>query len=676
MSDAQIYGIIKRSKSFIDSLNVIKKNTKKAPKCILFIGLNVFGVDQLAIKEGEDPGDFHITLLYGFFTLENDIQDAKIDIRDALEAVKKDIPEKIEFDSVSRFKPSESSDGRAVIYARVKAGQLERVHESLLRELKARGIEIEKTFPVYKPHLTLAYIAAEKEYPLNRINAEGIIRDITIGIGVDSSKEEQKTIEKTEDSQEFSVMKTDEDKHLVFGWASIATTVDGEQLEDLQRDIIEPEDLEEAVYQYVLSFRDGGEEHNPTMRKKASLIESVVFTKEKMTAMGIPEGILPEGWWIGFYVKDEDAWQKIKDGTYKMFSIEGKAVREDVEKEDPVIRPVAKSFNQVIGVEKFNPYHDRRGRFARAEGFMTSGFTGNKERQAVTFSANPKTREGAMAIARHSNPENGHELLGAAYSSGVEQTYGRQIPGVHQELVKGLGREHAEKMAEMVSKSPEFIQKTWNDWGDQIGVGSTTQRSGSCDREGKINVDLATHSKDDAVRPAYNSIFHESAHSMDLAMGRAAGVQHFSTAYKDGLFEKTIIKEVQDYVKAKQIELQTVNGEKVPIARVYEAISKELKGYGKADYDRHARAYRDVSDIFEGATKAKIEGCAGHGKQYWTGKTAQVFYDQKVRIPGISVAVEAFAEMFSATTSNPDSLAKIKEYLPKSYAVFQEMLGG
>lgn len=195
---------------------------------------------------------------------------------------------------------------------------------------------------------------------LNIVKGE-TIRDVITGTerGIDLSKEEQKTIEKTEDSREFSVMKTDEDKHLVFGWASIATTVDGEPLEDLQRDIIEPEDLEEAVYQYVLNFRDGGEEHNPTMRKKASLIESVVFTKEKMTAMGIPEGILPEGWWIGFYVKDEDAWQKIKDGTYKMFSIEGKAVREDVEKEDPVIRPVAKSFNQVIGVEKFNPYHDR-----------------------------------------------------------------------------------------------------------------------------------------------------------------------------------------------------------------------------------------------------------------------------------------------------------------------------
>lgn len=46
-----------------------------------------------------------------------------------------------------------------------------------------------------------------------------------------------------------------------------------------------------------------------------------------MAAMGIPEGTLPVGWWIGFQVTDADVWEKVKDGTYSMFSIEGKAER-------------------------------------------------------------------------------------------------------------------------------------------------------------------------------------------------------------------------------------------------------------------------------------------------------------------------------------------------------------
>ena len=65
----------------------------------------------------------------------------------------------------------------------------------------------------------------------------------------------------------------------------------------------------------------------------AYLIESVVFTEEKMAAMGIPEGTLPVGWWIGFQVTDEDVWEKVKDGTYSMFSIEGKAERVEVNNE-------------------------------------------------------------------------------------------------------------------------------------------------------------------------------------------------------------------------------------------------------------------------------------------------------------------------------------------------------
>jgi len=126
---------------------------------------------------------------------------------------------------------------------------------------------------------------------------------------------------------EYTVLKSDDDKRLVFGWASVSVSVSGETIIDLQSDQIEPDDLETAVYQYVLNFRDGGEEHMPELRQKARLVESCVFTEEKQKAMGLLPGTLPVGWWIGFYVDDDEAWEKIKNGTYKMFSIEGKAVR-------------------------------------------------------------------------------------------------------------------------------------------------------------------------------------------------------------------------------------------------------------------------------------------------------------------------------------------------------------
>lgn len=208
-------------------------------------------------------------------------------------------------------------------------------------------------------------------------------------------------VRKSAPEDDVAILKTDDDKRLVFGWASVAITVDGEQLEDRQKDVIEPEDLEEAAYEYVLNFRDTGEEHVSTMRKKGKLVESCVFTEEKQQAMGIPPGTLPVGWWIGFKIEDDDAWERVKNGTYKMFSIEGRATREPVEKSihEEEMETVAKSFNDLMGfampytvsksdpdrfdvieevvgksdrfdhieeIEKYNPYHDARGRFTSA----------------------------------------------------------------------------------------------------------------------------------------------------------------------------------------------------------------------------------------------------------------------------------------------------------------------
>lgn len=130
-------------------------------------------------------------------------------------------------------------------------------------------------------------------------------------------------------SGRFAIKKADEDKHLAFGWAYVSQDEGGNQTEDHSGDQLEPEELESAAYQFVELYREGGEMHE--RGGCAVLVESMVFSKEKQQALGIPDGTLPVGWWIGFKVTDEDVWAKVKDGTYPMFSIEGTAVREEIE---------------------------------------------------------------------------------------------------------------------------------------------------------------------------------------------------------------------------------------------------------------------------------------------------------------------------------------------------------
>ena len=301
-----------------------RSQTKKSmedSRAVLFIGLKISGADALAIDGGEDPDDdFHVTLAYGHFDAKGDEDDTSVRVQHAIDDIRDLIPDKIRFDAIRRFQASESSDGQDVIYAQVAAGQLEKLHDELLKALKKRGIKLEGTFPEYKPHMTLAYIDPKVAYELHEIDATGTATKVMIGHGWESTKENN-----------YTVMKTDDDKRLVFGWASVSIKVDGEQLEDRQQDMIDPEDLEEAAYEYVLNFRDTGEEHIQSLRKKGKLVESCVFTAEKQRAMGIPEGIVPIGWWIGFKIEDDDAWEKVKNGTYKMFSIEGKANRMPVD---------------------------------------------------------------------------------------------------------------------------------------------------------------------------------------------------------------------------------------------------------------------------------------------------------------------------------------------------------
>lgn len=127
---------------------------------------------------------------------------------------------------------------------------------------------------------------------------------------------------------QLKIHKSEDDKMQAFGWASIAVAPSGEQIKDYHEELIDPEELEQAAYAFVEFYREGGEMHE--RGGCAVLIESMVFTKEKFKALGIPEGTLPEGWFIGFKVTDPDVWDKVKSGEYSMFSIEGKATKEEI----------------------------------------------------------------------------------------------------------------------------------------------------------------------------------------------------------------------------------------------------------------------------------------------------------------------------------------------------------
>lgn len=134
---------------------------------------------------------------------------------------------------------------------------------------------------------------------------------------------------------EFSKVNTD--KRQVFGWASIVE-LNGEPVVDLQGDYIDIDEIEKSAYDYVIKSRKGGDMHrrndDDTPVHSSDMIESFLVTPEKIEKMGLPLST-PIGWWVGYQINDDDAWNLVKSGKRTGFSIHGKGQRTPTELPDP-----------------------------------------------------------------------------------------------------------------------------------------------------------------------------------------------------------------------------------------------------------------------------------------------------------------------------------------------------
>ncbi len=135
-------------------------------------------------------------------------------------------------------------------------------------------------------------------------------------------------MEQFKKSAVFEVAKINADEHLAFGWAYQSRTADGRTVIDHSGEFVDIRTLEKAAYKFVELYREGSEMHE--RGGVGVLVESIVFTPEKIQALGLSADALPLGWWCGFKITDEGVWEKVKSGIYRMFSIEGRTHREEV----------------------------------------------------------------------------------------------------------------------------------------------------------------------------------------------------------------------------------------------------------------------------------------------------------------------------------------------------------
>lgn len=277
-----------------------------------------------------------------------------------------------------------------------------------------------------------------------------------------------------------------------------------------------------------------------------------------------------------------------------------------------------------------------------------------------------------------------------------------------------LEGKHVDKVAKLVGKGTTPAARLYLRYEDQLSLIDHAYRSTAhfspTDVGVRINV---ANTYADARRPSMNTWFHEFGHHIDYistgaqgyAAKRAAGVpygdMYVSTKYKGNAFGKMLKEEATAYVDAvharikaeakalvdaldlkglhdagmlSDATLATLRSDASSTAkqkaaairsdpkykyaikkqRAYEAVSAEIRAMTDAQK-------ADLSDIFGGATGNKVDGGWGHRTSYW---------DKG----GGALAREAFAEFYSAHISNPESLAVLKQYLPKSAEIFEDII--
>ena len=182
-------------------------------------------------------------------------------------------------------------------------------------------------------------------------------------------------------------------------------------------------------------------------------------------------------------------------------------------------------------------------------------------------------------------------------------------------------------------------------------IDAHSQKSCFKNSERGIYFDINKTSVSTADNKPYRTLFHELGHLIDCTSQAYANAT--SIKFNGGKFKDTLEKEAAQAIDKARKNLEQGSKKKVSDEEVLETLTDKL--YDIPKYNRF-----EVSDIFHGATNTKINAGIGHFEEgYWN----------KVTIP-----LEAFAHFMSASIMNPEALAELDKYFPKSHNLFKKML--
>lgn len=237
-------------------------------------------------------------------------------------------------------------------------------------------------------------------------------------------------------------------------------------------------------------------------------------------------------------------------------------------------------------------------------------------------------------------------------------------------LRRAYGANHANAVLAILQNAPEHIRSMWDDFSGQFratSMGRNEQGAFYAPADDSVHLNIRSVARGDVISTPYSVLFHEYGHMTDYLIARSGGYGRYS-AYSElfqgfdssgnaimhrsssgGLLGRTAKKELEGHLSRIRRYDPNMTRDQAADRLISEAMGK---------YSMRDRS--DISDMFEGAGIGKAYPLgSGHGTNYWSGRDS---------------GKEIFAEITSAEAAHPGSLMAIKEYFPKTYKVYQDML--
>lgn len=225
-------------------------------------------------------------------------------------------------------------------------------------------------------------------------------------------------------------------------------------------------------------------------------------------------------------------------------------------------------------------------------------------------------------------------------------------------LQNAYGSQHADEIVKRLADAPTYVQKLWEKYSGNFREGHSFSDNSSRAQYTRaidsVNLGIEYVSQGNAITMPYETVFHEYGHFLDSLIARSQyGNSIKSDVYISDVFHlgDTVKYEVNEHIN--RIKRQYGFTRKEVAADVFIDEVKYKYGY---DY----RNLAALSDIVEGGNIGKAYPFgAGHGLSYW-------------RTRGNSK--ETFANIIAADVSNPVAIKIIKDYLPKTYELYQDII--